>query len=321
MASYVTIDQIKELFNIFEQKFEQKLEEKLEPIRKELIGLKKNIGQLNDRLKNVEGYTKNDSRGIEDEISKNVKYFIYNKYNGSTIKKSNFKKLTNLETNEDITQFDGIYLMSFDDYQSINKKNKINKDTSLVIVEAKHYITIEQINEKIVQIYKIKKYIDTIKRFNNDDIYRYAFNDITSRKFENTIKHLGLNNLSGKIYLFIGGPTWEDGSIKYCKDINNGILKNIKWSKKNLLNNSEELEILEYLKNNIAVVIPSGLRYEIDDFTKQISIKNIIEEADLILPKEKTVDELKYERETIGGNKYIGLKMRILPNYINYIYT
>ena len=32
----------------------------------------------------------------------NVKYFIYNKYNGSTIKKSNFKKLTNLEKAEKI---------------------------------------------------------------------------------------------------------------------------------------------------------------------------------------------------------------------------
>jgi hypothetical protein len=50
--------------------------------------------------------------------------------------------------------------------------------------------------------------------------------------------------------------------------------------------------ILNNLRNNITVVIPSGLRYEINDFN------NIIEE-----------------------NKNNGLMMKILPNYMNFKYT
>lgn len=284
-----TIEQIRELFH-----------KELESIRVELKELKNNLGKnnlgkINDEIINLKN--KNENTDIEYEISRNVKKFLYEKYKGTIIKKFKIKKMIipKTLTEQQITVFDGVYILSYNDYPSTKPKTKLNDNSELVIIEAKHHITIEQINEKILQIYKI------VKKFSNEDdpLYKYTFNVKTSRMIKRHITYLSLDKIT-KIYFFIGGPTWEEKSIKYCEDIKKGIITSMMFS--NQLNNDfyssnkDDIDnfILNNLRNNIAVVIPSGLRYEINDFN------NIIEKE---------------------GNKNNGLMMKILPNYMNFKYT
>jgi len=284
-----TIEQIRELFH-----------KELESIRVELKELKNNLGKINDEIINLKN--KNENTDIEYEISRNVKKFLYEKYKGTIIKNFKIKKMIipKTLTEQQITVFDGVYILSYNDYPSTKPKTKLNDNSELVIIEAKHHITIEQINEKILQIYKI------VKKFSNEDdpLYKYTFNVKTSRMIKRHITYLSLDKIT-KIYFFIGGPTWEEKSIKYCEDIKKGIITSMMFS--NQLNNDfyssnkDDIDnfILNNLRNNIAVIIPSGLRYEINDFN------NIIEENDI-------------EKE---GNKNNGLIMKILPNYMNFKYT
>jgi len=274
----------------------------LENIENEIYSLKNNVAKLNDRVINIEKFVKIDSTGIEEEITKNVKKYLYNTYQGSIIRKCNLKNIIDPITNKQITELDGAFYLTFNNY--LNKKIKDDRYKFLVLIEAKHHITINQINEKIVQIYKIKKYLDLLK----NKIPKDKYTPIIYRKIIGTIKHLQINYLNKQLYLFIGGPTWEKESLDYCKNINKGTLEHINWKNKTKdLNNDEEKEILEYLKNHIITIVPSGMRYEINDFEKSIKIDNILEEEDLILK---------------GGNKkFIGYEMVILPNYMNITYT
>lgn len=318
-----TLDELKELIYSMKTEF---LDFKTE-FKMELLDLKHNVAKLNDNIRKIENYQSNDSYGIEEEINKNVKAFLKQKYEGSVVKKCKLDKISHPDTNQLITQFDGSFLIEYDDFplktSSSAKTTKVKKNTLLVIVEAKHHVTIEQINEKIVQIYKIKEYINMLKRFPDE---KEKYSKKTARKIENTIHHLRLNNIS-QIQFFIGGPTWENKSFEYCQKLNQGLLENIQWSghknKSNPLDGSQEQETFQYLKNNINVVIPSGQRYEVKDFsTHQLNKRNIIEDDDMMFP-ERTLESVKESRESLmngGGNRFIGFKMVNFPNRLNFEY-
>ena len=310
------------------------VDKRLDGVDKRLDGLDKNIYKLTSEVRAIQNFIKIESTGIENEINKNVKKFISDKFEGSIIKKFILKNVVDFETGEDITELDGVFLISYKNYPSYKKANdKIEKNSSLAIIEAKHHVNVTQINEKLIQIYRIKKYLDNLKRFNDDnDIYKYTFDAIASRKFKKTISHLSLHNLSDDILFFIGGPTWEDRSVKYCEDLNNGLITEIKGFS---LSIEEQKEILEYIKHKIYTVVPNGSKYQINDFSHhQLRLDNYIGEDQMLLQQPKTLESIKEERTISyrGGKKIVkivgaksigfeGYEMEFMPNFLNIKYT
>jgi hypothetical protein len=112
-------------------------------------------------------------------------------------------------TSSKLTEFDGIFSISY-------KAGVSTKNSELVIVEAKHYVSIDQINQKIYQMYFFKKILEKAKLV------------ITDIKFNNFVKSFKLKNIYD-FYFYIGGPTWEENSIEYLQKINSGLIDKIKW--------------------------------------------------------------------------------------------
>lgn len=307
----------------FENAFTPSFESGIKAVKEELSGLKNNIGTLNDKF---ERYIKKESDGIEYEINKNVKHFLQQKYKGAIIKQLPIKNLKNYSDSEDtdlkifasstITEFDGFFII---DYKSENKKNE------LIIVEAKHNVSIDQINEKIYQLYFIKKILEKSKL----DI-------ITDNKFKNFVNSFKLKNIDNKFHFIIGGPTWEDKTIEYLQKINTGVPDKINWKKegKNLKKRNEK-EILNHIKGHIGIIAPNGTRYDLYDNINYIGelldsddklycghqLHKRLDERSQLLNKQKPLKKIEEDRENGliygGGNIYKGFEMKILPNYLH----
>tara|TARA_Y100000389_G_scaffold146531_1_gene145237 strand:- start:2517 stop:3503 length:987 start_codon:yes stop_codon:yes gene_type:complete len=307
-------EKFNEKFKEIDKKFD-KIDDTIKDFKKELSNLKNSVNNFNDKF---EKYIQKESDGIEYEINKNVKYFLKNKYQGSIIIKSlELNTLKNyLENkNEILTEFDGIFTIEYKKYYK--QKGNILKD--LIIVESKHHVTIEKINEKIYQLYFIKKILEISK--NKDDI--------KNSKLLNLINKKKLDKINNKFYFYIGGPTWnideKSNAIEYLQKINNGKLENIKWIHKSL-KKEQEIEILQHLKNHIGIIIPNGTRYNL--YENITHTDELLTDQDLLYKDHseykslsaRDLETIKEDRK-FGGYKNIQcLEMKYQPNYMNIKY-
>lgn len=321
-------DEMSKEFKSMKNEMMSNLTLELKPIKDELSGLKNNIGTLNDKF---ERYIKKEGDGIEYEINKNVKHFLQQKYKGTIIKQLPIKNLKNYSNSEDtnlnnlistnLTEFDGIFSI---DYRNPLKKNE------LIIVEAKHNVSIDQINEKIYQLFFFKKILEISK--SDIDI-------VSDKKFNNFVKSFKLKNTSNNFYFFIGGPTWDDNAIEYLQKINTGKLEKINWKNKSgiFLNIVDEKDILNHIKGHIGIIAPNGTRYNLYDNINYIDelldsddilysghqIYKSLHKRSLLLKEQEPLKKIEEERDSeviYGGNIYNGLEMKILPNYLNIKY-
>jgi hypothetical protein len=113
---------------------------------------------------------------------------------------------------------------------------------TLVIVEAKHYVTADKIEQKIQQLAKIEEYL-YLARLMKENPTAPELKDVT-RNFRNTVSQFKLHTFNPRVYMFIGGAMWDDRA--YTKI--NSILK-------------EDSDLKEY----IGVVKASGARYIVLD--------------------------------------------------------
>ena len=246
------------------------LEQKLEPIKKDISNLKDDISDLkddvNNRFKDVNkkidelvGYNKQDATGIEQEIGKIIKEH----YRETQRKDAKFlifplKEFRDYSGNS-ITQFDYALIAYIDD----------NYD--LIIVEAKHHITLIKVFKKIEQIYKLKKILENIKSdtYNDESYHKYYKDDIKTLKDNNFDFRMCKD-----ILFYIGGPTWDHNVEEFINKINNispeNPVENIMMNThgyKSRLNMKEKNEILNYLHGKIGTIIPEGTRYSIKDLS------------------------------------------------------
>jgi tetrahydromethanopterin S-methyltransferase subunit G len=274
----LTLENIKKLIH---EKFEkidarfEKIDARLDNIEKKVDDIDKikvNLSDLNDKVnKNTKyieelvGYRKNEDIGIEQEISKIIKEHYRDNYRkDATFIKFPLKKIYDY-TGNPITDYD----------YSIIAKYKVNDIDiyDLIIIEAKHHITLIKVLKKLEQIFKIKKIITDFKDKDfiyNPEIYHSYFNNDIETLKNNNIYLKNCNN----IYFYVGGPTWDNSAEDFInkiietttlKDINNISFKTQGYKPK--ISFEDKNEILNYIKDKIGIIIPSGNRYILKDLS------------------------------------------------------
>lgn len=320
----------------FKTAFKEEFDSEIKPFTEELKQLKNNIGTLNDKF---ERYIKKDSDGIEYEINKNVKHFLKQKYTGNIIKQLPIKSLKTYTNSDDValknllssklTEFDGIFSIEFKNIPKIETK-KLNE---IVIVEAKHNVSINQINEKMCQMFYFKKILEKSKT---------DLTNVKDKSFLKFCQSFKLQLTDNKFYFYIGGPTWETGAMEYLQKINTGVLENLIWKNTTdiCLNLEEEKELLNHIKGHIGIIAPDGTRYKLYDninytdeilneddilFTSHETYKTSQTKSSILKtkPESEILPKIENERDNdimYGGKIYKGLEMKILPNYMNIKY-
>jgi hypothetical protein len=224
----------------------------------ELVGFNIKFKDVNKKIDELVGFNKQEATGIEQEIGKIIKEH-YRKYIRIDAKFLIFPlKIIHSNDGNIITEFDYALIAYVDDYYD------------LIIVEAKHYITLIKVLKKIEQIYKLKKLLENIKSKDyNDELYhKYYKDDIKILKDKN----FDFKNCRN-ILFYIGGPTWDHFVEEFINSINIKSSDEISMSAhgyKSKLNIEEKNEILDYLKGKIGIIIPEGSSYSIKDLSSTL---------------------------------------------------
>ena len=182
----------------FWEEFDRILDEKLAPI--------------NTRLTHIEGWIKRQDYGIENELTMTIKTYLQDKYRGFiTVEPTIFPKSISNTNGNDITEFDGILILT-NDRTYANSLSKylpqstgtisVNTEAFLIIVEAKQHVTTDKITKKIQQKEKIQKLINDINA-----------NIIPMPK---RLSKIGLQYIT-KVGLFIGGIIIDKSGREYMR--------------------------------------------------------------------------------------------------------
>jgi hypothetical protein len=178
-----------------------------------------------------------------------------------------------------LTELDGGFIVA----NELRTNTQHLKYKYLVIVEAKHNVDFNRINNKMQQMYYIREYLKHAKAMKGEEIGEREKH--SSSRYTQTFKdHVNMYQLDTitDVYLYFGGPTWEPNMVRYVKSLNDGD-KNVLNDRRLLmqLNKEQEkgkgkdkkkqftinefAEVLEYMKGHIGSIVPKGTRYVVND--------------------------------------------------------
>lgn len=251
----------------------------------EVMSLKIEVGSLKD-------FVSRDAEGIEKEINRAVAPHIKAMHPGYTLKKFELKNVIIKHSNgtrTQLTEFDGAFILTntekaprityahelddpvraqqrreasarpFPRKQTVIEDLTINNlapQTHLVIVEAKHTVTRQRINNKYKTLWKIRILLDKAK-YNGDN----------DPELTNITQNFKLGDINDVI-LYIGGPNWEADAITYLQDLATGkrTTLDVRPDDEDLDMSPEEIEkIVTYMVNKVGYIAPNGTRYYISD--------------------------------------------------------
>jgi hypothetical protein len=262
----------------------QPLRNDINDLKHEVSELKNTVAKLEDRVVTLERFVKIDSTGIENEINQAVFQHLPQRFPGFDIKPFTLKNIFNPIGNNQITELDGAYILVHKQEHTLSLPAR----RYLIIVEAKHHVDYTRINRKLEQMYILKEFLKAAKDVSLNS-KRYT------NKFKNSVKNYKLDTID-EIYLYIGGPTWENEMVKYVKSLNKveSISRVINSPRLQLhdINVEQFADVLEYMQDHIGTIVPKGTRYIINDLSV-----------------------------VTGGYKTTSVPMVILPNYMNKVYT
>ncbi len=212
--------------------------------------LSDNVKKLDDALKThiyeYENYHKHESNAQEEEITeKLIEHLSKNNVLRKVRDKTHYRISKNLVDCEGniITELDGLIIFKDNDQKVKNinikqlqkdypgikdfssvkdfvEKVKNNKDNDnirikfepeIMLIEAKHHVTVQKLNEKYNQVNLIKDILRDL-----DDDYKLYECDKKYTKMVESFKKAGINN-NTKINVYIGGLWWDDLAIQKCK--------------------------------------------------------------------------------------------------------
>ncbi len=229
--------------------------------------------EIEARQKDTENYIKRDATGIEKETTLAVKTHLVNNVMGRKLYIPNgfLRELRDPYTGAPLTDLDGVYILTNDpeapdfheevlDEKKVplsdplaQEKRTIAKSLTpqsidkiqrqLVIIEAKHYVTVERIRKKIQQLVSIQNYLKTSRNLNNPEL---------SNKFKKNVEFYGLNTYDLDVKLYIGGPIWADDAFA---EFNSQIKSN------------------PDLKNNLGLIYANGHRYAVTDSNRAFRLE------------------------------------------------
>jgi hypothetical protein len=276
-------EEIKPLFDDLKQDVAI-LKQDVAMLKNEVVIIKKDIVSLKGEVAQIKDYINKDANAIENEIGPIIK----NHYRETRKSNVHFMKYPLKK----IHDCDGRYITDLD--YAVIAYNEDEDFYQLIIIEAKHHINYDKINRKIEQIFYIQRWLQNIKNdYVHSDCHAQFYKDIDILER----KKIFLKKFNEQILFYIGGPSYQQECVQYIQKIYNGKINKLIIPQNTHTPNMSIDEIkktLEYLHNNIGIIIPLGDRYRVEDSS--------------------TLEK------TIGGAVKT-YKMKIMPNYINHVYT
>lgn len=216
--------------------FKEETNSRFLSIDKRFETIDKRFKVIDKELKNIGNYIKRDASISEMEMNETVRMHLEKVFQGYFIIKYDDQLKTIRDPYDPsilLTDFDGLLLL-----KSKNEKQFPNAERILVIIEAKHYISLEKVEQKLMQKHKLKDFIKISKDINELKN--------TSKKFQETVKTHKLDKVS-EVYLYLGAPFWDSKA-------------------KELAETEYKKELKANLKSTIGILSLTGDRYNIKDF-------------------------------------------------------
>jgi len=201
----------KGFLELFESTIKKKIEQVIAPIEKKLTDL--------------QGFQDNEAKAIEIELGMILKKFLSEKYNTMDVEEFQYKTLYNPFNYEVISDLDAAFIIKphihvpeLEHLEMLNISNtekykyETEGETIFVLAEAKHYITLNKIKNKLRQIEIIRKLFTIAKKVLSLENPKAKDLGIHLK----TISYIKENPLLAKIdstILYFGATFWKKGLL------------------------------------------------------------------------------------------------------------
>ena len=241
------------------------LRDDIKELKKDMVEVKLHIGKLYARTSNALNFQSVESYGIENEITEAVLPHLQQRFAAYDVETFDLKELTFVDSNQVLTELDGAFMLKSKQIPGVEH----SKTKYLVIVEAKHSVTFDNVNYKLEQMYKLMKYTASAKNF------MQGVEGVYSRKFQRHVRDFKLHEIDS-VHLYIGGPVWEKGTVTYMQRLIGTPIKDGKGNQvppldallqysRPSMSPQEQNDVIQYMKNKIGMIVPKGMRYNIVD--------------------------------------------------------
>ena len=198
--------------------------EKLDLLENKVNQIENKVNRLIIDVKSLSEYKNRNNKIIELEVKESIFNILKEKEKSLLffdVTKKFPKKLKN-KTGQNVAELDGLIIGTNDREfaskynQQFNLRNRniikilpsnTNKNIyNLYMIEAKHNITKQKLENKYKQFLKLKEYFKNLK----NDLSLY------DSHYQNVIKQFDLTLFNeNNIYLIIGGPYWQENALDY----------------------------------------------------------------------------------------------------------
>jgi hypothetical protein len=255
----------------------ENISKSVEEINTTLIKMNTTLSKQTLTLREHQNYIDKDAKSIENEINKRVEQLLETKFKGFRIihilkEMAFFDKIYPYNSMAEITQFDGVYIITNDDNYEPSTDVAIdfiynkpsNSKIYLVIVEAKHDITSSRFNDKLRQIVKIQETFEIARKITKGT---FSEMDKVEKQFKWRNRVLQFYNFEFEIYLFIGGPYLEKNAEDFIKEHGNTL-----WKHPNKFKLSDNNYIDQKYPIRTFLILPQGKRYATADVADNYKI-------------------------------------------------
>jgi hypothetical protein len=229
-------------------------------MKTDITNMKTDITNMKNTLQTLQGFQNNESKAIEFELKMVLKKYLKNKFPSFTLKSLEMKKPRDPYTNETITDLDAAFILeNINMRQNFTRlkergmtisphlfnKNEISDKRIFILAEAKHYIDLAKIKEKLSQFDRICNIFKLANRLDNSEDIEVESKKLKVHKdFISTVKHNKYLSKINEYYLFFGATYWETNIMEKLEtDINKRAKLVCAFLEPNNTNNINKVEI------------------------------------------------------------------------------
>ena len=223
----------------------------------DITNMKTDITNMKNTLQTLQGFQNNESKAIEFELKMVLKKYLKNKFPSFTLKSLEMKNVNDPYTNKNLTDLDAAFILeNINTRQNFTRlkersmtipthlfnKNEIEDKRIFIMAEAKHYIDLAKIKEKLSQFDRICNIFKLTNRLDNsEDIEVESKKLKVHKEFISTVKHHKYLSKINEYYLFFGATYWETNIMEKLEDSINKRAKLVRAFLEP--NNSDKVEI------------------------------------------------------------------------------
>jgi hypothetical protein len=209
-------------------RLEERLDRRFEAIDKRFEGIDKRFEGIEKNMREIKGFQKHESDGIEFEIYSTLKKYLKVEYGTKKIIDFPIKTLSDPYTFKLLSDLDAAFLIAPYDYKAnysrlaergipapSSKKYISEKTNIFVLAEAKHYISTNKVAFKLSQFDRIIEMVAIAKRIDAGDIPEGIH-----KSFIKFVKREPMFSQINECYLYFGAAFWyKDDMQKFKKDV------------------------------------------------------------------------------------------------------